>query len=82
MKSVDAGQFAANVDQYLQDSRTEVIVLTQAGRPCAVLHGLDFDDEQMKLANSPEFWAMIWQRRTCPTIPWDDVKARLEALEE
>jgi hypothetical protein len=82
MKTVEAGQFAANVNQYLRDSLSETIIVTQAGRPCAVLQGLDYDDEQMQLVNSPEFWEMIRQRRTGPTIPWDIAKKRLESLED
>jgi len=80
MKTVEAGQFAANVNQYLQESLSEAIILTQAGRPCAVVHGLDYDDEQMQLINSPEFWAMIQQRRERPTIPWEIAKRRLEPV--
>ncbi|MEX2309531.1 MAG: hypothetical protein WD738_18160 [Pirellulales bacterium] len=82
MKSVEAGQFAANVDQYLQDSQSEAIIVTRAGRPCAVVHGLDYDDEQIELVNSPEFWSMIRQRRQGPTIPWEVAKKQLESLDQ
>jgi hypothetical protein len=82
MKSVDAGQFAANVDKYLQDSRSEAIVVTQGGKPCAVVHGLDYDEEQIQLANSAEFWSMIQKRRTGPTIPWEVAKERLKSLDQ
>jgi hypothetical protein len=82
MKTVDADQFAANVDQYLQDSRAEAIIVTRAGKPCAVVHGFEYDEEQMELANSPEFWAMIRERRQGPTIPWDVAKRHLDALDE
>ena len=82
MKTVEAGQFAANVDQYLRDSLTEVIIVTQAGKPCAVVHGLDYDEEQLHLVNSREFWAMIKERRNGPTIPWDIAKQHLESLDQ
>jgi hypothetical protein len=82
MKSVDASQLAANVNQYLRDSLVEAIIVTQAGRPCAVLQGLDYDDEQMQLINSPEFWSMIRERRSGPTIPWEIAKQRLKLLED
>jgi len=82
MKTVDAGQFAANVNQYLQDSLSETIVVTQAGRPCAVVQGLDYDDEQMQLINSPEFWSMIKERRQSKTISWEEAKQRLESGDE
>lgn len=82
MKSVDAQQFAANVTEYLRDSRSQAIVLTQDGKPCAIVRGLDYDDEQMQLVNSEEFWNLIEERRNRPTIPWEEVKRRLESLEE
>jgi len=81
MKSVEAGHFAANVAQYLQDSLSETIILTQSGRPCAVVHGLDYDAEQLALIDSQEFWEMIQKRRNRPTIPWDVAKQRLESAE-
>jgi len=82
MKSVDAGQFAANVNQYLQDSLGELIVVTKAGKPWAVIQGLNYDDEQLELVNSAEFWSMIRQRRNEKTIPWDVAKAKLDSVDE
>ena len=82
MKTVEAGQFAANVDQYLRDSQSEAIIVTQSGKPCAVVHGLDYDEEQMELVNSSEFWSMIRERRKGPTIPWDAAKKQLESHEQ
>jgi hypothetical protein len=82
MKTVEAEQFAANVHQYLRDSLCEAIVITQAGRPCAMVRGLDYDDEQLQLVNSPEFWAMIRERRKELTIPWEEAKRQLESLDE
>lgn len=77
MKTVDAGQFAANILEYLQASKTEAIVVTESGKPCAVVQGLDYDEEQLALANSSEFWAMIEKRRKGKMIPWNEVKATL-----
>lgn len=81
MKTVEADQFAANVKGYLRDSRATIVV-TDAGKPCALVHGLDYDDEQLALVNSREFWSMIEERRKRPTIPWEEAKKRLESLEE
>ena len=80
MKTVDAGQFAANVLQYLRDSQSEAIIVTESGKPCAVVHGLDYDAEQTELINSPEFWAMINEHRNGPTIPWEAAKKQLLEL--
>ncbi len=82
MKTVEVGQFIANVSQFLHDSLSETIVVTDAGKPCAVVHGLDYDDEQMQLMNSREFWSMIQQRRERPTSSWEVAKQRLESLDQ
>jgi hypothetical protein len=81
MKTVEAGQFAADLNRYLNDSRSETIVITQAGKPCAVVHGLDYDEEDLEYINSPAFWAMIEESRRSPTIPWEVAKKRLMELD-
>jgi hypothetical protein len=81
MKSIDAHHFATGINQYLQDLQSETIVLTKSSKPCAIVRGLDYDEEQLQLVNSHEFWAMIQQRRREPTIPWQVAKRRLESLE-
>ncbi len=82
MKTIDIAQFSANPQQYVNDSQQEAIVVTREGRPCAVLHGVDDDLETAELAHSAEFWAMIEQRRRETTIPWEEAKRRLEALDQ
>jgi hypothetical protein len=82
MKTVETEQFAANVQQYLRDSRLEAIIVTEAGKPCAIVHGLDYDQEQLDLIDSAEFWAMIQERRKGPTIPWEVAKKQLDALDQ
>jgi hypothetical protein len=82
MKTVEADQFVANVSEYLQTSQSETIIVTQGGKTCAVLKGLDYDEEQLQLVNSHEFWSMIEERRNRPTIPWDIAKKQLESLDD
>jgi hypothetical protein len=81
MKTVEAQDFAAAINRYLEDSLCERIVITQSGKPCAIVHGLDYDCEQLGLINSPEFWALIEESRREPTIPWEVAKERLESLD-
>jgi antitoxin (DNA-binding transcriptional repressor) of toxin-antitoxin stability system len=82
MKTVEAGQFAANLFEYLRDSKSETIIVTQDGKPCALVQGLDYDEEQLQLINSRQFWTMIEERRQRPTIPWEVAKKRLEELDD
>lgn len=78
MKTIDISQLVTNLRQYLDDSQQEAIVVTCDGKPRAVLHGVDDDLETAELVRSPEFWAMIEERRGGPTIPWDEAKRLLQ----
>lgn len=78
MRTVEAGQFAENFDQFLQDSRSETIVVTRAGKPCALVHGLDYDEEDLQLISSKEFWSMIREARQSPTMPLEAAEERLK----
>lgn len=80
MKTVESGQFAANIDKYLQDAVAETIIVTKAGKPFAVVRGLDYCEKQIRLLKSHEFWSMIAERREGPTVPWDEAKRHLKEL--
>jgi hypothetical protein len=82
MIKVEAEKFAEDINQYLLDSRSDTIVIMQAGKPCAVLRGIDYDEEDMQLVCSQEFWSMIRASRQSPTIPWDTAIQRLSELDE
>jgi hypothetical protein len=81
MKSMDVGQFSENLHQVLQDSLSEAIVITQAGKPCALVHGLNYDEEDLQLIKSKEFWSMIRESRKRPTIPLEVAEKRLRDLD-
>ena len=81
MKSMEVGQFAENLHQVLQDSLSETIVITQSGKPCALVHGLDYDEEDLQLIKSKQFWSMIGETRKRPTIPLDVAEKRLLDLD-
>ena len=82
MKTVESSQFAANVDEYLREAVSQAIVVTKSGRPCAIVHGLDYDEEQLQLMKSHEFWSAIAQRRKRTTIPWEEAEKRLKLLND
>jgi antitoxin (DNA-binding transcriptional repressor) of toxin-antitoxin stability system len=63
----------------VQSVQQEQILITQNGRPIALLLGLEnIDPEQWNLQLSPEFWQMIRYRRQRPTILLSLVEAELE----
>jgi prevent-host-death family protein len=79
MKTILATSLRTNVDGVLDSSQAERIVIVRNGRPSAVLVGIeDYDEEDMQLASSPEFWRMIGERRTGGrSLPLAEVESRL-----
>jgi hypothetical protein len=78
---MEVGQFAENLHQVLQDSLSETIVITQSGKPCALVHGLDYDEEDLQLIKSKQFWSMIRETRKRPTVPLEVAEKRLRDLD-
>jgi prevent-host-death family protein len=80
MKTIPAKELQANVDAVLNSSQQERIIISRAGKPCAVLVGIqNYDAEDLQLATSPDFWLMIRQRRSQGrSVPLAEVEARLK----
>ena len=54
------------------------MVITRQGKPSAVVLGLEsYDQEDLELIASPEFWNMIQSRREGRSIPLGELKSRL-----
>ena len=60
----------------MDEAQTEQLVLLRAGKPVALLIGLD--EEQAALGRSARFWELIAERRGQPTVS----RAELEQLLE
>ena len=82
MKKVRAKDLQMNVDEILNSSQNERIVISRGGKPCAVLVGIeDYDAEDLRTASSKESWRMIHHRRTRgKSVPLAEVQARLKKL--
>ena len=79
MKTIDIDQLRAHLDDYLAEAVREDVVVTHDGKPWVVLRAaLVGEDETADLAGSPEFWDMIQQRRTEPSISWEEAKTQLD----
>ena len=80
MKSVSADYAKSNLKALLNSAQKERILVTRRGKPCAVILGVEsYDEEDLQLASSPEFWRMIEKRRQEPSISLSELKARLRA---
>jgi prevent-host-death family protein len=79
MSNVPEKELQKNLDAILTRAQSERIVISRRGKPCAVLVGIeDYDDENLALASSSDFWSMIRQRRgSGKSIPLAEVEERL-----
>ena len=79
MKPITAVQAEADLDKVLDSAQKERIVIMRGGKPSAVVVGVEsYDDEELELATSPEFWRMIEaRRRRGRSIPLSELRARL-----
>ncbi len=79
MRRLTLEQLSEQLQDYVQSAQQEQILITQNGKPIALLLGLEnIDPEQWNLQLSPEFWQMIRDRRQRPTISISLVEAELE----
>jgi prevent-host-death family protein len=78
MKKTTLESFTSDPGHFLEEARSERILVTKNGRPMAVVMGVDeMDEEDIGYATSPEFWRMIEERRRQPTIPLEEVERLL-----
>jgi antitoxin (DNA-binding transcriptional repressor) of toxin-antitoxin stability system len=80
MKTIPVKELLTNVDTVLNCSQRERIVIRRAGKPCAILVGIqDYDAADLQLAASADFWLMIGQRRAQGrSISLSEVEASLK----
>ena len=78
--TIELDQFRDHLDQALAETEHGGVIVTRQGKPWIVLHALteDWDAESAALAQSPEFWEMISQRRREVGIPWEEAKRQLD----
>jgi prevent-host-death family protein len=86
MKQLSLEQLSEHLQDYVRSAQQEQILITQNGKPIALLLGLEnFDPEQWNLQFSVEFWEKICDRRQRPTVPLtmplSVVEAQLEELD-
>jgi prevent-host-death family protein len=68
----------ANLEECVRQAQAERVVLTQNGKPIALLVGVDgMDLEQIELAQSDEFWKLIRERRGQKTMSRSELEKRL-----
>jgi prevent-host-death family protein len=79
MKAISVKDARSDIEAVLDAAQRERVVVTRAGKPSAVIIGIEgYDEEDLQLASSPEFRRMIEERRRGPTIPLSELKDRLK----
>lgn len=80
MKTVPFHLARSELASFLDRAQTESILITRHGKPAAVLLGVEGEAiEELLTASSPEFWAMIEERRANPrTISAHALRAELK----
>ncbi len=67
------------LDKALAETEHGGVIVTRQGKPWIIVHPVteDWDAESAELAQSPEFWEMIRERRREVSVPWDEAKRQL-----
>lgn len=79
MKTLTMAEAGSDMEAVLKAAQKERIVLLRGNKPSAVLVGVEsYDEEDLRLATSAEFWKMIEARRKDRTIPLAELKSRLK----
>jgi hypothetical protein len=72
------GMQEAKLDECVRSAQNERVVLTQNGKPIALLIGVEgLGLEQIELGQSDKFWKLIRERRGQKTISRSEVEKRL-----
>ena len=78
MKRVGLEQ--ATLDAAVQDARSERVIITCAGKPVAIVIGIEgLDEERLQPGTSEKFWSLITQRRAQKTLTRAELEKKIEA---
>jgi hypothetical protein len=78
MKTLTVEHPSGELKHVLAVSRQGRVLVKHKGKPLALVIDVRHkDEEQIELENDPEFWRMIQERRSQPSVPWEQVKADL-----
>ena len=81
MKTINLEQ--ASLQNCIKEAQHERIIITENGKPIALLIGLEsMDEEQWQLENSDEFWQLITERRTQKTISREQLEQKLANVKQ
>ena len=78
MKIVGIRDAKTSLSEYVGLSQKERVIVTNHGKPVALVVGLKgYDLEDVVTASDPEFWKMIEKRRKQPTVSSKELRRSL-----
>jgi antitoxin (DNA-binding transcriptional repressor) of toxin-antitoxin stability system len=76
MKSIDLHSYS--LPECVADSQGAQVLITDAGRPVAIVYGLQgLDDEQLQHCRDASFWDLMLARREQPTLTRQELEQSL-----
>lgn len=80
MKTVNVRNLQKKVSECVDVAQKEAVIVTRRGQPAAIVIGVEGHDwEDVFYQMSPAFWKMIEARRKGKTVPFEEMRKRLEA---
>jgi prevent-host-death family protein len=80
MKTVNVRNLQKKVGRCVDIAQKEDVVVTRRGQPAAIVIGVEGRDwEDVFYQTSPAFWKMIAERRKGRSVPFAEMRRRLEA---
>lgn len=76
MKAIDL--HSSSLPECVADAQGDQILITDAGRPVAIVYGLqDLDEEQLQRCRDASFWDLLQARRQQPTLTRQELERSL-----
>jgi len=77
MKTIGLKQ--ADLDICIREAQRERVIITNNGKPLALIVGIaGMDEEQLQLGSSGKFWTFIEKRRKEPTISRAELEQKIK----
>ena len=68
----------STLDRCVQEAQLDRVLITRQGKPVAVVIGAgDYDEEDLELMASADFWRLMQERRQQPSISRVELERRL-----
>ena len=81
MKTLELAE--TDLERCVKEAGAESVLVTKNGKPLALVSNVEgLDAEQIQLVTSADFWKLIEERRRQKTLPWSDLKKRLNELDD